>query len=245
MRHADLILANAPRACTGYRAAYPRHADKIATLPNGYDPIGHADRLLSNEVRVMHAGQLYAGRDPRPFLDAVQRLCRRESAPRFRVSFLGRTNGHGIDLSVEVRRRGLDAVVGCSGQVAYAECLSAMVQADILLLLDSPGRRSGVPAKVYEYLATGRPVLALAEEDSDTAWVLRESGAVHRVVPPTDALQIENALCGLAQEPQVYDASPQSRANRFTREHLACQLASLLETRSAREGDRWPALAKA
>ena len=38
-----------------------------------------------------------------------------------------------------------------------------MVQADVLLLLDTPGRQAGVPAKLYEYIGAGRPILALAE----------------------------------------------------------------------------------
>ena len=55
-----------------------------------------------------------------------------------------------------------------------------MVGADVLLLLDSPGHRVGVPAKLYEFVGAGRPILALAEFDSDVAWVLRESEVPHR-----------------------------------------------------------------
>jgi hypothetical protein len=84
-----------------------------------------------------------------------------------------------------------------------------------------------VPAKLYEYLATGRPVLALAEQESDTAWVLRESGAVHRLAPPNDAVQITTALLELAQEARTAPA-PALHTQRFTREHLVGQLADIL-----------------
>src|SRR5207249_5439647 len=76
---ADLILANTPRGQAGFQAAYPRHADKVVAVPNGFDAeflpragshaaphaAAHAagDRLV-----VLHAGEFYSNRDPRPLL---------------------------------------------------------------------------------------------------------------------------------------------------------------------------------
>jgi hypothetical protein len=50
-----------------------------------------------------------------------------------------------------------------------------MRSASALLLLQ-PGHTVAVPAKLYEYLASGRPILAIAEE-GETADVIRRSGA--------------------------------------------------------------------
>ena len=107
-----------------------------------------------------------------------------------------------------------------------------MVQADVLLLLDTPGRRAGVPAKLYEYIGAGRPILALAELDSDVAWVLRESGVAHRIAPPLDAEAIRRALTELLQDPATARCGGQPRLvqPRFTREQLAGELAGLLDS---------------
>jgi hypothetical protein len=105
-----------------------------------------------------------------------------------------------------------------------------MASADILLLLDSPGRRIGVPAKLYEYLGSGRPILALAEPDGDTAWALRTSGAIHRIVAPDDCQGIERALRELVEIARAgATAAVGDGARRFTREHLAGVLAGILD----------------
>jgi glycosyltransferase involved in cell wall biosynthesis len=116
------------------------------------------------------------------------------------------------------------------GQVPYSEALAEMRRANILLLLDSPGRRAGVPAKLYEYLGSGRPVLALAEPDGDTAVVLQRSGVLHRVVAPGDVAAIRQALVELGEavrtgRPAVAD--PEA-LRQLTRESVAGDLAQLL-----------------
>src|SRR4029077_3555512 len=100
----------------------------------------------------------------------------------------------------EIRSRGLGDVVSVGGQVPYDECLARMVRADILLLLDTPGRRIAVRAKLYEYVGAGRPVLALGEPDGDTAWVLGQCGISHRIASPGDSKGIRQALAELVDE---------------------------------------------
>src|SRR5262249_33702287 len=101
-----------------------------------------------------------------------------------------------------------------------------------LLLMDTPGRRAGVPAKLYEYIGAGRPILALAERESDVAWVLHESGIPHRIAPPSDAEAIGLAL----EEPLQTPAAAQCGATntpglaKFTRKRLAGELAALLDS---------------
>jgi hypothetical protein len=111
-----------------------------------------------------------------------------------------------------------------------------MAQSDLLVLLDGPGRKIGVPAKLYEYFGAGRPILALAEADGDTAHVLRASGILHRIAPPKDAGRIRQALVELAGEmaasPTI--APDPERLRRFTRESVAGELAGIMDQEVAR-----------
>lgn len=228
LKRADLVLANAPYASRKIQAAFPAQAHKIRTLTNGFDPPDSSLRAepRTGPLRIVHAGQIYAGRDPRPFLDAVERLSREA----FQVVFLGRTTGHGVDVAEEVERRGLEQTVLVREQATYAQSLVEMHQADILMLLDSPGRRVGVPAKLYEYFGAGRAVFALAEPDGDTACVLRDSGLPHALAPPTDADAIAEQLRQLLDCVHANRNVVRSPAlNRFTREHLAGVLTEWLD----------------
>ncbi len=237
MRNADVIVANAPRATESLRTAFPGQQHKMITLTNGFDPENFPDvkppETAGEALHVVHAGEVYAGRDPRPFLDALEELGA-DDVPGvwpLRVSFLGRNNESGLDLAAEIQRRGLDALVAVGSQLPYAQVLQEMARADLLLLLDSPGRRLGIPAKLYEYLGTGRPVLALAEPDGDVAWALRQSGVLHRIAHPRDAGQIKQAITELRQAlaggAQAARAPQQLAA--FTRVAIAERLAECLD----------------
>jgi hypothetical protein len=130
----------------------------------------------------------------------------------------------------EILRRGLNTLVEVGGQVAYDEAIQAMKNSDVLLLFDTPGRRIGVPAKLYEYIGVGRPILALAERDGDVAWALRESGIAHRLASPSDPGQIKQALTELIGH---LGESGSDRRNGdqhllFTREAMAAKLAEIL-----------------
>lgn len=218
-QHASLILANAPNACRLYQESYPEHARKIVTLTNGFDPRPRTMQSLREDaaIRLLHAGEIYAGRDPQPLLKAIDAL---QKTRPYRLEILGRCEKNALLSPPEF--------VAMLGQRSYQETLDTMDQADILVLFDSPGRKIGVPAKLYEYLGARRPILALAEPDGDVAHVLRESGVVHRIASPKDPDAIREALGELSE---MIDEEPGDlrRLECFTRESLTRSLASRLD----------------
>jgi glycosyltransferase involved in cell wall biosynthesis len=231
---ADFLVANAPQALQQFQAAYPERREHLALVTNGFDPerFDPSPPPAEGPVTLLYTGELYWGRDPRAVLDAL-RLIRQEgsSSRPIHAAFLGRNTEGLFDLAGEVRKRGLEEAVTLGGQVPYAQCLREMTRAGILLLLDTPNKRVGVPAKVYEYLGAGRPILALSEPDSDTAWVLRESGVPHRIfAPPGDPAALRSAILELAGDLQAgRSAAPAERLERFTRRHVAGEIAGLLD----------------
>lgn len=227
--NADLVLANAPNACTLYQRHYPAQREKIVTLTNGFDPqpVSHlVERKTEGNVELLHAGEIYAGRNPTPLFEALATLKAGGNPVKFRL--LGRCESS--EVHAQIRERGWTDFVVYEGQRDYQDALQAMQAADILVLFDSPGRRVGVPAKLYEYLGAGRPILALAEGDGDTAAILRESGVLHRVVAPTDAAGIHRAVAELVAARVSAPSLHSTRVAQFTREKLAGVLAGRLNT---------------
>ncbi len=208
---ADLVVANAPQARQAYCEHYPEWRSKFVSITNGFDAERLAAQGLSGQqlpgqqmpgkqlrsgrpIRLLHAGEIYAGRDPRSLLDALAGMPKQ--ADRVEIEFVGRSE---IDLVEEARQRDLGERVCCRGQVPASEVKRSIDEADVLVLMDTPGRRIGVPAKLYEYIGSGRPVLALAERDSDTAWALRESGIRHAIAPPQNVEAISAALAKVVE----------------------------------------------
>jgi glycosyltransferase involved in cell wall biosynthesis len=238
IRHADAVVSTGPRASGLLADAFPEQAAKMVTVTNGYDPERFrglqgdpGDGPARPGLTITHAGEMYAGRNPLPFLDAVRDLLTAPGGgPAIgRVRFLGSYAGGMARFEADVRDRGLGAVAEYGGQVPYERAQRAMLGSDILLLLDSPGRRVGIPAKAFEYLGAGRPVLALAEPDGDLAWALREGGLPHRIAPPGDVAAIKRALVELAAEVGAGPRDGRARGGRFTREEVAGQLAEVLD----------------
>lgn len=240
--NADVVATTAPGATELLRTAFPDQESKIITLTNGYDPEAFASlrqpQRVGGPIRLLHAGELYAGRDPKPLLDAVVAL--KGGPHEAGLRLLGRADGENATLADEVDRRGLAGLVDYLGQVSYERSLAEMAGADILLVIDSPGRRVGIPAKLYEYLGTGRPILALAEPDGDVAWALAQADSPFRIAPPRDAVAIGHAIVELAGA-AVPDREPgrdEPRAAHFTRSVIAGRLAKVLDDCLHRSGSK-------
>lgn len=237
MRRADAIIVNAPRAKDALAEEYPHAAGRMTVITNGYDPerfptdAERPERVPTDPLRIAYTGQFYADRHPGGLLDAIQSL-RQDPAPGMPpldVEFFGKLDST-VDVRAEIERRGLEDVVHIRGHVPYAESLRIMGEADVLLLVDQAGRLRGVPAKLYEYLGAGRPVLAMIEPDSDTSWVLGESDLPYRMASPSDARGIRQALIELADAARNHrDETAHPGRLAFTRPRLAAALAELLE----------------
>ncbi len=238
MREADAIVVNTPGAGDLLRHAYPQYAAKMTPITNGYDPerfeANPIPPLSGSTIDIIHTGQIYARRSPVALLEAIQQLGTPALGGKaLRVRFIGNFQLEEEKKETEDRiRRGLEGMVFLEGQVSYNQSIRAMVQSDVLLLLDTPGRRAGVPAKLYEYIGSGRPILALAEPDSDVAWVLKESQVPHRIAPLLDVEAIRHALTELLQDPATIRCGGRCQPvqPRFTRKHLAGELAAVLDS---------------
>jgi len=120
-------------------------------------------------------------------------------------------------------------------QLGYREALLEMLDADSLLVLQASNCNEQIPAKVYEYLRAGRPILALTDLAGDTATVLREAGLTS-MARLDDQNAIEKALPAFLErvrggaEPRPVPAA----VARSSREGRAEQLAALMDDTLAR-----------
>jgi hypothetical protein len=96
------------------------------------------------------------------------------AAGRFKLRF--RAAGHDELLHGLTRKYGLEPFVEVLPSLPYREALAEMVRADGLLVLQARNCNAQIPAKLYEYLRAGRPILALTDPAGDTAQAMREAG---------------------------------------------------------------------
>jgi len=220
-----------------YAGAYPARAGRIEVIENGVDldepwrrdPV-HA---RTDRFEVVYTGVLNDDRSPGPFFRAAQIACARSEAlaRSLRIVIAGR---FGTTEFLERKYRELAA--GCGlldrldlrGYLPHGEVVRLQRSAAVLLSIVGGGTHVAA-GKSYEYVAAGRPILALVPPGSEAVAVLRHA-ACALFPPPDEPENIADALLELfalwtREEPEPCAASiPEA----MTREHQAGRLDALL-----------------
>ncbi len=177
---ADVVVTNTKALRDEFIARFPGvPAAKFVTLLNGFDPedydeVRAARPLDARKFTIAHTGFLYGKRDPRGFLEAVARLIEEgKIAPdALEIVFVGSIELP-YDLPSYLRAKRIAGIVRLIDQVPYRESLRHLAESDALLLLQ-PGTKTQVPSKLFEYIALGKPILAVSPRDGATARLVFE-----------------------------------------------------------------------
>lgn len=211
VRRADALVFTTETARNEFAEHYGSHdAGRFHVVFNGCDPNEFTSGPASthdSRFTLLHAGTLYGGRSPVPLIRAVGSLCARNPsvASRLRVRFLGATGFPGVDTARLCIELGISGLIEFAPRVDREKSLRQMGQASALLILQS-GTSMAIPGKLYEYLAAGRPILALCE-DGEMADVIR-ANRVGIAVTSGDERAIEEALSLLLTSPPGSWAQP-------------------------------------
>jgi hypothetical protein len=126
---------------------------------------------------LLHSGIVYpVERDPSALFNALEHLRARGSLPPGRLKIRFRAPVHEALLLSLGRQHGVDDCIEVLPAVDYGAALAEMLRADALLLMQGADCNEQIPAKLYEYLRAGRPVVGLADASSDTARALHSAG---------------------------------------------------------------------
>jgi glycosyltransferase involved in cell wall biosynthesis len=158
---------------------------RSARVTNAWDPdldasVAAADcpPLDPDTVNVVHAGKLYVEgsnrRDPAPLGPALRLLLERrpEAAERLRIVVAGPLDPAEERYLAELDPAGMITHVG---HLPHDGMLALERRADALLLVTAPDLVSLATGKLFEYLAAGRPIIALAH-GNEAARIVEETG---------------------------------------------------------------------
>jgi len=251
MRNADRIICNTPALRRDFVARYPEvPAERFVVITNGYDERDFAGLKAtpSKHFEIIYAGMLQkAHRNPEPLLRGVRLALDRGwlDAATLRLSFLGTDHwGASEEFVGRLRELGLRELTEVRAErIPYGDALERLAAASVLLVLlhgegndEQIGRNREwwgltVPAKVYEYLRVGRPMLVVVDEGA-VAELLRETGG-GVPTPPHDIERIATSLRDLYAKWLAGESTRRTEVppgvSKYSRESLAAQLADELE----------------
>ena len=198
LKCASLVIANTDQVAADWKRKYPGVASKLHVIWNGFDPsesVGPA-RIPPRPFRVLaHTGMLYGDRHPGMLLASVERLIRRGllDASTLRIQLTGEISHHTLPVRIDSFTTARESgCLECDGrQVPRAEALQRIQDADYLLLIDVLNAAAGrqVPAKIFDYLRIGRPILAFTVRGSGTDYILERGGVPYVSVYLDDSEQ--------------------------------------------------------
>lgn len=229
VEHAAAVITVSPTMTKRLVAAYPElDPAKFVTIFNGFDPadLGTPAPLAHTNFRIVFAGVWKEGYNPSPLYDVIEWLKRTSPGLLTGVEVVAAGFEPG-----EAARRGLAQHITEVGVLSHQDAVSLMHSADVLFLTNGDGARQqlGLPGKMYEYLATGRPVLALTHPDGDAGRIIQRVGGGVAVSQEDPGVLLE--VIRQACRDRVLQTPPLDRhaLAAFERPNLARQLASLLD----------------
>jgi glycosyltransferase involved in cell wall biosynthesis len=244
VEHADHIILASP----GWRATFVERygvdiEDRLSVITNGFEafpasplepPVG-ADRAIV----FVHTGAMYASESPEPFLRALIELCGSDAALAQRVNI--RLIGYGGDelpkLQALIAGTPIEPRVTYLGVRPNFECLQEQSRADVLLLLSGSKHLDTIRGKSFEYLAAGKPILALVPRNGVQAELLRRAGTA-MIVEHGDIEGTKRAILELLDESARRRLQPNhGYIAQFERRALTAKLAGILNVCRTQSGD--------
>ena len=228
---ADKVVTVAP---DGARRLENLGAKDVVTIYNGFDRDDNTQLTVeaSESFTLTYLGVLSKVQNPENFWQAMGELV--QANPTFRDSLRIKMIGQ-IDQSVvqSIKTHGLDEYTVFSPYIPHDKVSAAHRNSTALLLFlmpDSEPRSKGLlTGKLFEYLASGRPILCIGPEDGDAAKILSETHAGTTVCfDDKDKMKAELTRLFQLHKANQLPTRHDDTIERYSRRALAGEYAKLL-----------------
>ncbi|HNP32858.1 MAG TPA: glycosyltransferase family 4 protein [Flavobacterium sp.] len=170
LNSADKIIVTSKTTKTEFEAMTSR---PIEVITNGYDVEKIEKQPLDEKFTLAHIGSFLSDRNPRILWSALKELIKenKDFKNDFQLKLIGATSQEVLDTISEFK---LNDYVQNLGYVSHQEAVEHQRKSQVLLLIeiDSEDTKSIIPGKLFEYMVSERPIIAIGPEGSDFAEII-------------------------------------------------------------------------
>lgn len=223
---ADTVLVTSPTTKKEFEALTNK---PIEVITNGYDVENITKQTLDEKFTLAHIGSFLSERNPQVLWQALAELINENHAfaQRFQLKLIGAVSREVLD---SITQNGLYEYVNNLGYVSHAEAVEHQRKSQVLLLveIDREETKCIIPGKLFEYMVSDRPILAVGPDGADMAEIIRYTNTGVFTLY-TEKQKIKDTLIKYFEEYQVGELkSHPIGLQYYSRKNLTKHLASIL-----------------
>lgn len=237
LKNADKIVVVSEDIKRHFGAKRKEILDKIHVIPNGFDETDFTNNLGQKNVTpnsnsgnnlgynssnktISYVGNLGEQYPVEGFLEAFSEIVKKDND--WKLQFVGNCHG-GVKRLVESLK--ISANVDFVPYVNHSEAIDFMLKASILLLIipEIENNKGILTGKLFEYLATGNPILNVGPKDGDAATILNEN-EVSITLNPNEKQEIVDFILNSSPTNTPSNLSE----HKFSRRNLTKEIARLI-----------------
>jgi glycosyltransferase involved in cell wall biosynthesis len=170
---ADTIIVTSKTTKAEFQAITSK---PIAVITNGYDTEQVEKQNLDSKFSLAHIGSFLSERNPLILWESLVELL--HEIPDFKshleVKLIGAVSQEVLET---ITQFGLNTYLNNLGYVSHSEAIAHQRKSQVLLLIeiDSEDTKSIIPGKLFEYMVSNRPIIAIGPNGSDFAEIITET----------------------------------------------------------------------
>ena len=224
---ADTILVTSPTTKREFEALTTK---PITVITNGYDVEKIAKQPLDDKFTLAHIGSFLSERNPTILWESLSELVTEnaEFGSAFQLKLIGAVSREVLDA---IAKHKLGSYVNNLGYVSHEEAVVQQRKSQLLLLveIDSEETKCIIPGKLFEYMVSERPILAIGPQGADYANIIKQTNTGVSV-SYSEKESLKQTLLNYFE--QYRQGKLQSHAiglQQYSRKNLTAQLAGLLK----------------
>lgn len=170
---ADTIIVTSKTTKTEFQALTSK---PIEVITNGYDIENVDKKPLDSKFSLAHIGSFLSERNPEILWQSLSELVTEISSFKndLELKLIGAVSQ---EVLKTISKYDLDSYLNNLGYVSHKEAVSHQRTSQILLLIEinSENTKSILPGKLFEYMVSERPIIAIGPKDSDFAEIIQST----------------------------------------------------------------------
>lgn len=173
LNSSDKIIVTSPATKQEFQS---KTNTPISIITNGYDHINDSSTIKSNDFLISHIGSLLTERNPKILWKVLESLVKNDSnfAKSLKIELYGVVSDQ---VKAFIKFHELDDYVSYKGYVSHKDSIKAQKASQLLLLIESNSDAASyiIPGKLFEYIASKTPIIAIGPNTSDIKKIIADT----------------------------------------------------------------------